>query len=227
MWDSGSRLGSGLEALLSLFLIILTSLLCFCYICYFVCDTIREHRLNHACCRKDFEWVNVNVCTDLCFVQQSCCLAESNIFQKNWINASSAAAASSSSQMCTVFVRNWSIANQSGSLLIQREPNCVKLIKSDRCVCFHSWLRCSAEPLSLYFIKILPKSIKGSVFYTLTLSLIKLALIILADDWSLAKKTWTILGYMSWTLWSSFPLSWAAQLKGQNFKHMLVMTVNY
>lgn len=103
--------------------------------------------------------------------------------------------ASSSSPMHTVFVRNWSIANQSGSLLIQREPNCVKLIKSDRCVCFHSWLRCSAEPLSLYFIKILPKSIKGPVFYTLTLSLIKLALIILADVWSLAKETWTILGY--------------------------------
>lgn len=121
--------------------------------------------------------------------------------------------ASSSSPMHTVFVRNWSIANQSGSLLIQREPNCVKLIKSDRCVCFHSWLRCSAEPLSLYFIKILPKSIKGPVFYTLTLSLIKLALIILADVWSLAKKTWTILGYLSWTLWSSFPYSERLALK--------------
>ena len=128
--------------------------------------------------------------------------------------------------MCTVFVRNWSIANQSGSLLIQREPNCVKLIKSDRCICFHSWLRCSAEPLSLYFIKILPKSIKGSVFYTLTLSLIKLALIILADDWSLAKKPQTIPGYMSWTLWVFILFSWAAQLKGQNFKHMLT-TVNH
>lgn len=121
--------------------------------------------------------------------------------------------ASTSSLMHTVFVGNWSIANQSGSLLIQREPNCVKLIKSDRCVCFHSWLRCSAEPLSLYFIKILPKSIKGPVFYTLTLSLIKLALIILAGVWSLAKETWTILGHMSWTLWSSFPHSERLSLK--------------
>lgn len=133
----------------------------------------------------------------------------------------------SPSPMHTVFVRNWSIANQSGSPLIQSEPNCVKLIKSDRCVCFHSWLRCSAEPLSLYFIKILPKSIKGSVFYTLTLSLIKLALIILADVWSPARKTWTILGYMSWTLWSSSPHPERLGCKGQHFKHVLVMTVNY
>lgn len=79
------------------------------------------------------------------------------------------------------------------------------LIKSDRCVCFQSWLRCSAEPLSLYFMEILPKSIKGSVFYTLTPSLIKLALIILADVWNLAKKIWTILGCMWWTLRSSSP----------------------
>lgn len=64
------------------------------------------------------------------------------------------------------FARNWSIANQSDSLLNPREPNCVKLMKSDRCVCFHSWLRCLAEPLSLYFIRILPQSIKSPVFNT-------------------------------------------------------------
>lgn len=121
---------------------------------------------------------------------------------------------SSSLQMCTKLVRNWSIA---GSLLIQREPNCVKLITADRCVCFHSWLRCSAEPLSLYFIEILPKSIKGSVFYTLTLSLIKLALIISADGWHMAKKTRTVPRYMPWAVWSSSPLSWAARLRGPKF----------
>lgn len=122
-----------------------------------------------------------------------------------------------------MFVRNWSIENQSSSLLIQREPNCVKLIKSDRCVCFHSWLRCSREPLSFCFIKILPKSIKGTVFYTLPLSLIKLALIISADDLGSAKKIWTILGFMSLTLQSLHPLSWTPLLEVHMFKHMLVM----
>lgn len=131
-----------------------------------------------------------------------------------------------SGQLHSVFMRNWSIANQSGSLLIQREPNCVKLIKSDGCVCFHSWLRCSAEPLSLYFIRILPKSIKGPVFYTPTLSLIKLALIILADVWSSARNTRTIPGCLSRTLGPLFPSSERVALKVTIFKHALVMSVN-
>lgn len=87
-------------------------------------------------------------------------------FKKIESNVSQCAA---SGQLHSVFVRNWSIANQSGSLLIQREPNCVKLIKSDGCVCFHSWLRCSAEPLSLYFIRNF-QNLSRALFFTPLLS---------------------------------------------------------
>lgn len=95
-----------------------------------------------------------------------------------------------------------------GSLWFQREPNCVKLIKSDRCVCFHSWLRCSAQPPSLCFIQILPKSIKDPVFNTLTLPLIKLGLIVLAGVWRRASADKTGIHVMNTSVLR--PLFWAA-----------------
>lgn len=216
MWDSGSRLGAGLEALLSRYCDINKSHVPLFYVSF--PSASRSENIKTCTSQKTLN--PLKVIWDLTFCSSAIIALACKGKQLSCTNFKRlnetfprVLQASSSSPMHAVFVRNWSIANQSGSLLIQREPNCVKLIKSDRCVCFHSWLRCSAEPLSLYFIKILPKSIKGSVFYTLTLSLIKLALIILADVWSPAKKTRTIPGYMSWTLWSSSPYPERLSLK--------------